>query len=391
MKTRMFRTDIGERFYLHLAESGWGSSRSGVRPFVTCVLMTVAMTLGSACRTTPAGVQLETDNPLRQNEPPPYGMEEFFADAPRPVPERVRLGRWLFFDRRLSADGSVSCATCHRPEYGFSEPLPVPSGIGQQRGRRKTPSIVNLASRTVLIPAEDRGPMFFWDGRATSLERQVLMPISDPKEMGMDHSEMISRLSTLPDYRRYFFQAFASEAITGEVVAVALSEYVRTRMSGNAPFDRWEYGKNPKAISVEARLGYDVFSFKGRCGMCHAGFNFSDGLFHNLGVGWDRVEETFEDEGRREVTGAPEDTGKFKTPGLRDVEKRPPYMHDGSLRTLRDVVEFYNQGGIKNPWQTPRLRRPLELTSEEVEALVAFLRTLNGEGYDDSGPKFFPQ
>jgi cytochrome c peroxidase len=209
--------------------------------------------------------------------------------------------------------------------------------------------------------------------------------------MGLEHPAMVSRLSGISGYGQYFLEAFGSRRITENAVAAALADYVRSRMSGNAPFDRWEFGKNPGAISTQARLGYDLFSFKGRCGMCHAGFNFSDGEFHNLGVGWNPTQRAFADEGRRTVTYAPNDTGKFKTPGLRDVERRPPYMHDGSLRTLRDVVEFYNRGGTRNPWQTARLRRPLELTSEEVDALVTFLRTLNGEGYQDGGPLLFPQ
>ncbi len=318
-------------------------------------------------------------------------MTEFFAGAAPTSPTRVRLGRWLFFDKRLSADNTVSCATCHRPDSAFSHTVPVSAGVGGQRGRRKTPSIQNLASRTVLIPAEDRGPTFFWDGRAPSLEAQVLMPIKDPNEIGLEHPALIARLSAVSGYAPYFAEAFGSRRITTDAVASALADYVRTRMSGNAAFDRWEYGKNPRAISPQARLGYDVFSFKGRCGMCHAGFNFSDGEFYNLGVGWNRIEGAFADEGRRAVTGVPNDTGRFKTPGLRDVEKRPPYMHDGSLPTLRDVVEFYNRGGIRNPWQTPRLRRPLDLTDEEIDALVAFLRTLTGEGPQDQGPNFFPQ
>jgi cytochrome c peroxidase len=357
---------------------------------IATVIVTVAIG-GTACRVASSYAQLEADNPIRPTAPPPYGMEDFFADAAPPPPARVRLGRWLFFDKRLSVDNTVACATCHRPEYAFSDIQSVSSGVGGQRGRRKTPSLMNLASRTILIPSEDRGPAFFWDGRATSLETQVLMPIRDSKEMGLDHPAMISRLSEISGYARYFGEAFGSPAITTDAVATALADYVRTRMSGNSPYDRWAYGNEPKAISAQAQLGYDLFSFKARCGTCHAGFNFSDGHFYNLGVGWRAADGTFADEGRRAVTGAPEDTGKFKVPGLRDVAKRPPYMHDGSLRTLRDVVEFYNRSGIPNPWQTQRLRRPFDLSSEEIDALVAFLQTLDGEGFADPGPKLFPR
>ena len=148
-------------------------------------------------------------------------------------------------------------------------------------------------------------------------------------------------------------------------MAAALADYLRTRRSGNSPYDRGAYGEDPQAISTLAQRGADLFSFKARCGVCHAGFNFSDGLFYNLGIGWNAAEATFSDAGRRTVTNQGGDIGKFKTPALRDVERRAPYMHDGSRATLRDVVEFYNRGGIQNPWLTQRLRRPLELTTEE--------------------------
>jgi cytochrome c peroxidase len=292
----------------------------------------------------------------------------------------------------LSADNTVSCGTCHRPEFAFSDRTPVSTGIGGRLGRRKPPSIVNLAARTVLPDSveSERGPTFFWDGRATSLEAQVLMPIADPKEMGLDHQTMTVRLSAIGGYRRYFEEAFGSGEITRDRVAVALADYVRTRMSGNAPYDRWKWGRDGRGMSEQARLGSDIFNFKGRCAMCHAGFNFSDGRFHNLGAGWDPASQTFADDGRALVTGKARDRGAFKTPGLRDVSKHPPYMHDGSLATLRDVVEFYNRGGIPNPTRSGRLS-PLRLSPEEVDAVVAFLHSLEGEGYQDRSPTFFPR
>lgn len=320
-------------------------------------------------------------------------MEEFFDEAPqKPVPRRVRLGRWLFYDRRLSVDGTVSCATCHRPEFAFSEPTPVSTGVGGQRGRRKAPSLINLAARTTLpdTPETERAHAFFWDGRATGLETQVLMPIADATEMGLEHGAMVTRLSAIPAYGPYFRDAFGSAAVTQERVAMALADYVRMRRSGNAPYDRWRYKRDMRAVSAPAKLGHDIFFFKGRCSMCHGGFNFSDGRYHNLGVGWDSGTGTFNDEGRWAVTGLPRDRGAFKTPGLREVSKHAPYMHDGSLATLRDVVEFYNRGGIANPSRSGRLAR-LGLSSREVDALVSFLQTLDGEGYQDRAPRLFPQ
>jgi cytochrome c peroxidase len=334
---------------------------------------------------------LESDNPITPDAAPPYGMEEFFAGEAPLHPPRVRLGRWLFFDRRLSSDETVSCATCHRPEHAFSEPSATTIGIRGQQGRRRSPSIINLGARTVLPDSEnDTGPAFFWDGRATSLEQQVLIPIADPHEMGMEHGAMVSRLSGIRGYAPYFEEAFGSRDITKERVASALAEYVRSRRSGNAPYDRWAYGRDSAAMSREAQEGSEIFFFTGRCAVCHAGFNFSDGRFHNLGVGWDEATKTFRDEGRAAVSNRGGDVGKFKTPGLRDVEKRPPYMHDGSLKTLREVVEFYNRGGVKNPFLSGRIR-PLGMTESQIDAVVSFLRALSGEGYEDRPPRFFPQ
>ncbi|MEY4095269.1 MAG: hypothetical protein RLZZ53_2468 [Acidobacteriota bacterium] len=333
---------------------------------------------------------LDADNPLMPVAPPPHGMEEFFKDAPQPQPARVRLGRWLFFDARLSADSTVSCATCHKPEFAFSEQTAVATGIGGQQGSRKTPSIINLAARTV-IPGEPRdpGPVFSWDGRVTSLEAQALAPIADAREMGLAHGTMVSRFATIPGYERYFKEAFGSSEVTAERIAAALADYVRTRRSGNSSYDRWAYGRDSKALSLEAQRGSDIFFFKGRCATCHTGFNFSDGLFHNIGIGWDSATKTFKDPGRFAVTQHPADLGAFKTPGLRDVDKHPPYMHDGSMATLKDVVDFYNRGGH------PEVRNgriaPLGLSQADVDAVVAFLKSLNGEGYQDRSPTHFPR
>jgi len=335
--------------------------------------------------------RLESDNPVRQNAPPPYGMEEFFRQGVMPDPARARLGRWLFYDARLSADGTVSCATCHRPSHAFSEPTPVATGINAGRGTRKTPGIINLAARTVLpdLP-DDREQFFFWDGRATGLENQVLGPIADAKEMGLTHETMVQRFSGIAGYAPYFRESFGSPAITRERVAAALADYVRTRMSGNSAYDKWAYGRDPKALSPEAQRGSEIFFFNGRCAVCHAGFNFSDGRFHAIGIGWDAAAQRFKDEGRYVVTGNSRDRGAFKTPGLRDVSKRAPYMHDGSMKSLREVVEFYNRGGAGPNGQRGRLA-PLRLAEEQIDELVAFLNALDGDGYQDTAPRYFPR
>jgi cytochrome c peroxidase len=359
-----------------------------VTRFVVCLAFGIAL---ASCGGAPTRADLDADNP-KGVTPPPYGMEEFFAAAShQPDPARARLGRWLFYDTRLSSDRSLSCASCHRPEFAFSEQRPVAIGIGDQSGRRKTQSLINLAARTELPgTVRDPGTTFFWDGRAPSLEAQVLIPIADSREMGMSHPAMITRLSEISGYRPFFEEAFGAPDITLDRIASALADFVRTRKSGNSAYDRWAYGRDPSALSPQEQRGSEIFFFQGGCAACHAGFNFTDGLFWNLGVGWDSKTQTFADEGRMAVSHESRDLGRFKTPGLRDVDLHPPYMHDGSIATLRDVVEFYNRGGNKNSWQTPRLR-PLGLSQADVDAVVAFLKSLNGEGYQDRPPRFFPR
>ncbi len=325
----------------------------------------------------------EVDNPIQPLAPPPLGLEFYFEDAKQaPDPARVRLGRWLFYDRRLSGDGTVSCATCHRPEHAFSEPTPVSSGIGGQQGKRKAPTFINQAVTLY--------PHFFWDGRAGSLEDQALGPIENPIEMGNSHTSMIESLSGIDGYKPYFDEAFGTREITKEGVALALADYERTRVSGNSPYDRWRYNRDDSAVPPAGRLGHDLFFGKARCSQCHVGSNFTDSMFHNLGVGWDPETKTFSDDGRFIVTGNARDRGAFKTPTLREVTLRAPYMHDGSMATLREVVELYNRGGVSNPNLDPKLG-PLGLTDAEIDALLAFLESLEGEGYLDTAPATFPQ
>jgi cytochrome c peroxidase len=353
--------------------------------------VTIVFALAAAACGGDHAARLDADNPIRQNAPPPYGMEEFFKEGVSPDPARARLGRWLFYDVRLSADGTVSCATCHRPTHAFSEPNALAMGINAGQGTRKTPGIINLAARTVLPDRpDDREQFFFWDGRATGLENQVLGPIADAKEMGLNHEAMVQRFSGIAGYAPYFRQSFGSPAITRERVAAALADYVRTRMSGNSAYDRWAYGRDGKALSPGEQRGSELFFFNARCAVCHAGFNFSDGRFHALGIGWDAAAQKFADEGRYLVTGNPRDRGAFKTPGLRDVSKRAPYMHDGSLQTLREVVAFYNRGGDGPNGKRGRLA-PLKLAEQQIDELVAFLKSLDGEGYHDTPPRYFPR
>lgn len=323
----------------------------------------------------------EEENPVKPLPVLPLGLQTpFSALAEPPTPERVRLGKWLFFDKRLSADGTVSCATCHRPEFAFSEPTAISTGIRGQKGGRKAPPVINLAWTLF--------PHFFWDGRASSLEEQALGPIANPIEMGNTHDAMVSALNASPGYARYFKEAFGDELITKERVAKAVADYERTRLSGNSAWDRWQNG-DEKAVSDAVKFGHEVFFGKAACNQCHLGPNFTDTLFHNLGIGWDAKKKKFADVGRFTIEAAKENMGAFKTPTLREVTKHAPYMHDGSVATLREVVEHYNRGGIKNPNLSPKIRK-LNLTEKEVEALVLFMEALEGVGYRDTPPSHFP-
>lgn len=325
----------------------------------------------------------EAENPVLPLPEVPLGAEIDLMALPNPpTPERVRLGRWLFYDTRLSADDSVACATCHQPEFAFSEPTAVSTGIAGQRGTRKAPSFVNQADTLY--------PHFFWDGRAGSLEEQALGPIANPIEMGNTPAGMVEKLAAIPGYVPYFTQAFGTSEITAERVAEAIVSYERTRMSGNSPWDRWRYNRDESAVSDAVKRGHELFFGRAGCRPCHAGNNFTDSNFHNLGVGWDAGTGQFDDDGRFAVTGDAADRGRFKTPALREVSLHPPYMHNGSMGTLRDVIEHYNRGGVANPNLDVRVE-PLGLSEQEIEDLVAFLEALEGEGYQDTPPTVFPR
>jgi cytochrome c peroxidase len=279
----------------------------------------------------------------------PLGLDLYM-----PVPEdnplslqKVELGRRLFRDRRLSRDRSVACSSCHDPDRAFSDGRPVAIGIGRQVGRRSAPALINRGY----------GRAFFWDGRAATLEEQVLQPIQDPKEMNMTLGEASERVG-LPPHE----------------ISRALASYVRSILSGNSRFDRFVNGDR-RALSPEQQEGLRVFRGKGNCTSCHVGPNFTDERFHNTGIAW--RDGVFQDEGRFAVTGTAEDRGAFKTPTLREVAGTAPYMHDGSLLSLEDVVAYYDRGGNANPGLDPELR-PLTLTASEKRSLVAFLRALSG-------------
>jgi cytochrome c peroxidase len=276
-----------------------------------------------------------------------------------PSPARVALGRSLFFDPILSHDRTVACATCHQPDHGFASPDARPLGIGGRTGHRRAPSLLNRAY----------GTAFFWDGRAATLEEQALEPIANPDEMGTTVADAVARLKADAGYREQFAAAF-DDGVTAANLGKALASFERVLLRGDSPIDKFREHGDRTAMTDAERHGLWLYESKGRCWRCHSGKTFTDEGFHNTGVSWGGT-----DLGRYGVSKRDEDRGKFKTPTLRGVKLTAPYMHDGSLKTLDDVVEFYNRGGRANPHLDPAIG-PLGLTNDEAAALVAFLKAL---------------
>ncbi len=277
---------------------------------------------------------------------------------------KVALGRELFVDPRLSRDRAMACATCHNPARAFTDGRALSVGVFGRRGARSVPSLVNRGY----------GKSFFWDGRTTNLEEQVLRPIQDPNEMDMTLDEVMAGLRRDQRYTALFQTAF-ERLPNSDDLARALASYVRTILSGDSPVDRYIYGSGD-GLSDRARQGLRLFRGKARCANCHFGHIFTDEGFHNTGVAWSDGE--WLDDGRFGVTGEESDRGRFKTPTLREIARTAPYMHDGSITTLEDVVEFYDRGGSSNPYLDPEIR-PLSLTEDEKLALLAFLGALSGD------------
>ncbi len=336
----------------------------------------------------------------------PLGLPPVPAPPDNPLTaDKVALGRKLFYDRRLSLNDTFSCAMCHIPEQGFtSQEQSTAIGIEGRTVRRNAPTIYNVGYLDAL----------FHDGRETTLENQVWGPLLAANEMGNPSiGFVVDKLKRLPDYRGLFERAFG-RGPTMETIGAALASYERTLVSGNSPFDRWFFGKENKALSEQARRGLELFKGAAGCTACHTlgrdSALFTDQQLHNTGVGYRQsmekrpatqrvqvapglsldvdtkliaqvAEAPPADLGRYEITQAPADRWKYKTPGLRNVALTAPYMHDGSLRTLREVVDFYNRGGVPNEGLDPAVK-PLNLQPEQIDALVAFLESLTGDSVE---------
>jgi cytochrome c peroxidase len=297
---------------------------------------------------------------VRPPVPETYAGE--LGDAPANwSPERAALGKRLFFDTVLSHDRSVSCASCHQPERAFTDGRKTAQGITLKAGARNTPTILNRAL----------GVSQFWDGRSQTLEEQALGPIANPDEMGLAVDLALVRLQQDASYRDAFARAFGGGP-TAARLAEALAAYERTVYSVDSPFDRFIAG-DESALSASAQRGLAIFGGKAKCGECHVGPNFTDEGFYSLGVGTDG--------GRERVTTRPQDRGAFKTPTLREIARTAPYMHDGSLATLAEVVDYYDRGCVPHP-NLPAKIHELQLTPQEKADLVAFLEALSGKIVD---------
>jgi cytochrome c peroxidase len=279
------------------------------------------------------------------------------------TPAKVTLGKRIFFDPELSATGSIACANCHDPKLSFSDGERTGKGVTGRRLVRHTPTLWNVAW----------SPLLFWDGRAASLEAQIRYPVEHPDEMGSSLENAVDRFSRHDSYVRDFAQAFpaADPQITPRTIAQALAAYERTLVSPPTRFDKWVAG-DAAALSASERRGLDIFAGKGRCTNCHDGFAFTDHNFYDIGLPGD-------DLGRGPEIGLAAANHAFKVPTLRELTWTAPYMHDGSIATLDDVVRFYETGGITRPTRARDLPSNLRLTEGERADLVAFLESLSSD------------
>jgi cytochrome c peroxidase len=346
--------------------------------------------------------QAPQDEPLTVEVPkglPPLTPGAVVPNSNPITKGKAELGKQLYFDPRISKDGTVACATCHNPDKGWTDQARVSLGIRGQAGGRSAPTVLNTVY----------GKTMFWDGRAPSLEGQSQGPPLNPIEMGNDDfKELVERLRAIPGYQEQFLKVFGTD-VTVDGIAKAIATFERVAaLSGNAPYDKYQGGELT-ALSESQKRGmvlfglrlhpddeFDVSSVplkKANCTSCHVGFNFTDEQFHNLGVGWDETKKEFKDVGRWAIApiGAKSDVdlGAFKTPTCRDLSRTAPYMHDGSEQTLRDVVVYYNKGGKPNP-ALDKDMKPLNLTESEIDDVVAFMKSLDGEVKTIELPKLPP-
>ncbi len=296
----------------------------------------------------------------------------FSMTAPAPISTKKALGKKLFNDKILSKDSSVSCASCHIPSLGFSDSIALSIGIHGMASTRNTPSVLNMKNR----------PYYFWDGRAQSLEQQSLMPIANPAEMGLPIKEAVKRLNQNKTYTNLFLKVFGTRP-NAKTLSLAIAAYEKTLETDESKFDL-SFGDSIQLTESEERGRQLFVGEKAKCFDCHMGPDFTNDDFKNIGL-YDGA--ALSDKGRFNITKKPEDLGKFKTPGLRNIAKTAPYMHNGQFKTLEEVVDFYNNPSnfIKNPinidWS---LVKPMGLTNQEKADLVNFMKTLTDKQFTNS-------
>lgn len=279
-----------------------------------------------------------------------------------------QLGEKLFFDTILSGDKTISCASCHKPEFAFADSIALSPGVMGRLGVRNTPSAMNVSDQ----------PHFFWDGRAATLEEQALLPIINPDEMDLPIDSAVQRLINNPEYKQLFHKIF-KEGPSTKTLAIALAKFQRSLETPNAPFDDWRINDDDKAVNASVKRGFALFSDKAKCVQCHFGTNFNNPEFRNIGL-FDG--QQFNDSGRSAITKLPEDLGKFKIGPLRNIALTAPYMHNGIFKTLREVIDYYNDPDKIVPHAVNRdslLAKPLHLTEQEKVDLENFLRSLTGK------------
>jgi cytochrome c peroxidase len=375
-------------------------------------IMLVSMAAGTHAHSEMLGSQVEFTsvakmNAARPSTSVPLGLPAITYPEDNPqTPEKIALGELLFNDKRFSTTKEVSCSTCHLPEKAFTDsPLKVSEGIDKLKGTRNAPTVINSVYATTL----------FWDGRSPSLEDQALHPFLNPVEMGLkDHEPILNIVRSDIDYQKRFKAVFgkSGNSITITEVTQAIAAFERTVISGNSPFDRWYYGGEEDALTEAQKRGFNLFVNEGRCVSCHVIEQtqavFTDNLFHNIGVGINDIQEDVpelageflqanatasevdiqvltdkrtSELGRFAINRNFDGLGSFRTPTLRNIAVTAPYMHDGSIETLRDVVVHYNNGGVTN--EGDRINdflsggiRPLNLSESQIDDLVAFMESL---------------
>ncbi len=347
---------------------------------ITALLVVAASYLPAAQTPAEKSVVLPIGKPIQIKAP--LGLPPVPVPADNPLTEEtIALGRRLYYDPQLSVDSTVSCASCHAPEFAFSDNRSFSLGVSGKLGTRKAPTVINSAY----------SPLQFWDGRAPSLEEQAKGPMANPVEMAHSLDGVVQRVQADSKYPQLFKNAWGTDQITIDLVVKSIASFERTIIAGDSPFDRFYYGHDSRALTPAAQRGLKIFvtKHKGNCEVCHSiGKDyalFTDGKFHNLGIGAD-TRGNLSDLGRYNTTKVETDKGCFKTPSLRNLANRGPYMHDGTFRTVKDAFAHYIGGGNWNPYLDKEIHSLDTLTFDERDDLLEFLDSLNGKLPDNIGP-----